>query len=166
MNPSLGMDTKFVWGHACQWTCLGWKMLSPWMPRLSTSLSHLKDILYIYELLVHVSIFNNLPCTYFVTISVFPNCICLDFVSNATSFRHSYFLSYKHMYYIYNVCLNLVGNNCTHPPSLNQNDVQNILKLNPFKPFCATWFHIWEYSFQFMVWNFSMLVKCSWIFGS
>jgi hypothetical protein len=56
----------------------------------------------------------------------------IAFVSSATSFRHSYFLSYKHMYYIYNVCLNLVGNNCMHPPSLNHNDVENILKLNPF----------------------------------
>ncbi len=40
----LGMDTKFVWDNACQQTCLGWKMSPPWMLRLWTSLSHLKDI--------------------------------------------------------------------------------------------------------------------------
>jgi hypothetical protein len=44
---------------------------------------------YIYELLVHESTINNLRCTYFVTISVFLSCTCLDFVSNATSSRHS-----------------------------------------------------------------------------
>jgi hypothetical protein len=70
--------------------------------------------IYIYELLVHESIVNNLPCTYFVTIGVFPSCICPDFVSIVASYRHNYFLSYKHMYYIYNVCLKLVGDNQTH----------------------------------------------------
>jgi hypothetical protein len=63
---------------------------------------------YIYELLVHESTVNNLPCTYFVTIGVYPNFICLDLVSNVVTFGHSYFLSFKHMYYIYNVHLNLV----------------------------------------------------------
>jgi hypothetical protein len=63
---------------------------------------------YIYELLVHESIVNNLPCTYFVTISVYPNFMCMDLVSNVVNFGHSYFLSFKHMYYIYNVCFNLV----------------------------------------------------------
>jgi len=38
------MDANFVWNNVCQWTCLGWKMLPPWMPRLSISFSHLKDI--------------------------------------------------------------------------------------------------------------------------
>jgi hypothetical protein len=38
---------------------------------------------YIYELLVHESIVNNLPCTYFVTIGVYPSCTCPYFVSNA-----------------------------------------------------------------------------------
>jgi hypothetical protein len=38
---------------------------------------------YIYEILVHESIFNNLPCTYFVTIGVYPSCTCPYFVSNA-----------------------------------------------------------------------------------
>jgi len=47
----------------------------------------------IYELLVHESTVNNLPCTYFVTIGVFPNCTHPYLISNATSFRHSYFLS-------------------------------------------------------------------------
>ncbi len=70
-----------------------------------------KGHIYIYELLVHESIVSNLPCTYFVTIGVFPSCICPNFVSNAISSRHSYFLSYKHMYHIYNVCLKLVGDN-------------------------------------------------------
>jgi len=74
---------------------------------------------YIYELLVNDSIENNLPCTYFVTIGVFPSCLCSYFVSNATSSRHSYFLSCKHMYYIYNVCLNLVGDIRTQQPSLS-----------------------------------------------
>jgi hypothetical protein len=85
---------------------------------------------YIYSLLVHESIVNNLPCTYFVTIGVFPSCTCLDFVSNAPSFKHSYFVSYKHMYYIYkhmyyiyNVHMSLVTYICTHQPSLNRNDV-------------------------------------------
>jgi hypothetical protein len=64
--------------------------------------------IYIYELLVHESIVNNLSCTYFVIIGVYPNFICLDLVSNVVSFGHSYFLSFKHMYYIYNVHLNLV----------------------------------------------------------
>jgi len=102
---------------------------------------------YIYELLVHESTINNLPCTYSITIGVFPNCTCLDFVSNVASFKHSYFLSCKHMYYIYNMCLHLVGDTCTHQPSLSQNDVEDILKQDPFEPFCATWLHIWEYSF-------------------
>jgi hypothetical protein len=93
---------------------------------------------YIYELLVHESTVNNLPCTYFVTIGVFPSCICLDFFSNVASSKHSFFLSCKHMYYIYNVLLNLVKETCTHQPSLNQNDVEEILKQDPFKPFCAT----------------------------
>jgi hypothetical protein len=44
---------------------------------------------YIYELLVHESTINNIQCTYFVTISVFLSCTCLDFVSNATSSKHS-----------------------------------------------------------------------------
>ncbi len=39
------MGSKFVWDNACQWRCLGWKMLPPWMARLLISLSHLKDIL-------------------------------------------------------------------------------------------------------------------------
>jgi lipoprotein NlpI len=30
---------------------------------------------------------------------------------------------------------------------LSQNDVEDILKQDPSKPFCATWLHIWEYSF-------------------
>jgi hypothetical protein len=93
---------------------------------------------YIYELLVHESIVNNLPCTYFVTIDVFPSCTCLNFVFNVTSSKHSYFLSCKHMYYIYNVRLNFVGNTCTHQPSLNQNDVEEILKQDPSEPFCVT----------------------------
>jgi hypothetical protein len=93
---------------------------------------------YIYELLVHESTINNLPCTYSITIGVFPNCTCLDFVSNVAGFKHSYFLSCKHMYYIYNMCLNLVGDTCTHQPSLSQNDVEDILKQDPSKPFCAT----------------------------
>ncbi len=63
---------------------------------------------YIYELLVHESTINNLPCTYFVTIGVYPNFICPNLVSNVVSFGHSYFLSFKHLYYIYNVRLNLV----------------------------------------------------------
>jgi len=71
-----------------------------------------KGHIYIYELLVHESNVSNLPCTYFVTIGVFPSCICPNFVSNAASSKHSYFLSYKHMYYIYNV--KLVGDNWTH----------------------------------------------------
>jgi hypothetical protein len=100
---------------------------------LPTNISRMKDIAtldakvvnitftqghtYIYELLVQESTINNLPCTYFVTIGVFPSCTCLDFVSNATSSRHSYFLSCKHMYYIYNVHLNLVVDTRTHQPS-------------------------------------------------
>jgi hypothetical protein len=70
-----------------------------------------KGHIYIYEFLVHESSVSNLPCTYFVTIGVFPSCICPNFVSNATSSRHSYFFSYKHMYHIYNVCLKLVVDN-------------------------------------------------------
>jgi len=46
------------------------------------------------------------------------------------------------MYYIYNVCLNLVGDIRTQQPSLSWNDVENILKQDPFEPFCATWLHI------------------------
>jgi hypothetical protein len=87
----------------------------------------LKRHIYIYELLVHESIVSNLPCTYLVAIGVSPSCICLNFVSNAKSSRHNYFLSYKHMYHIYNVCLKLVGDNRTHQASLSQNDVENIL---------------------------------------
>jgi hypothetical protein len=68
-----------------------------------------KGYTYIYELLVQESTINNLPCTCFVTIGVFPSYTCLDFVSNATSSRHSYFLSCKHMYYIYDMHLNLVA---------------------------------------------------------
>jgi hypothetical protein len=68
---------------------------------------------YIYELLVHESTINNLPCTYFVTIGVaqilfVQNFVCQYLVSNVVSFGHGYFLSFKHMYYIYNVRLNLV----------------------------------------------------------
>ncbi len=77
---------------------------------------------YISSLLVLESIVK-LPCTYFVTIGVFPSCTCLDFVSNAPCFKHSYFLSYKHMYYIYNVHMNLVIDIHIHQPSLNGNDV-------------------------------------------
>jgi hypothetical protein len=108
---------------------------------------------------------STLPWTYFVIVCVYPSCTCPNFVSNTISFRHSYFLSYKHMYYICNVHLNLVGDLPMHQPSLNCNDVKNILKLDPFEPFCAIWLHIWEYNFKFMVWNFQMLTKCSWIFG-
>ncbi len=93
---------------------------------------------YIYELLVHESTVNNLPCTYFVIIDIFPSCPCSNFVSNATSSRHSYFLSCKHMYYIYNACLNLVRDIRTHQPSLSRNDIKDILKQDPFEPFCAT----------------------------
>jgi hypothetical protein len=102
---------------------------------------------YIYELLVHESILT-LPCTHFVIVGVYPSCTCPNFLSNATSFRHSYFLSCKHMHYICNVHLNLVGDLQMHQPSLNYNDVKNILKLDPFELFCATWLHIWEYSFH------------------
>jgi len=63
---------------------------------------------YIYELLICESTINNLPFTCFVTIGVFPSCICPNFVSNATSFRHSFYLICKHMYYTFNVFLNLV----------------------------------------------------------
>jgi hypothetical protein len=93
---------------------------------------------YIYELLVHKSIVNNLPCTYFVTIGVLPSCTCLDFVSNVASSKHSYFLSCKHMYYIYNMHLNLVGDIRTHQPSLSRNNVEDIMKQDPSEPFCAT----------------------------
>ncbi len=74
---------------------------------------------YIYSFLVHESIVKNLLCIYFVTIGVFPSCTCLDFVSNATSFKYSYFLSYNHMYYIYNVHMSLIRDIRTHQPSLN-----------------------------------------------
>ncbi len=66
---------------------------------------------YIYELLVHELIVNNLSCTYFVSIDVFPSCPCSYFVSNVASYRHNYVHSPKHMYYIYNVHLNMVRNN-------------------------------------------------------
>ncbi len=39
---------------------------------------------------------------------------------------------------ICNVHLNLVGDLQMHQPSLNCNDVKNILKLDPFELFCAT----------------------------
>jgi hypothetical protein len=42
------------------------------------------------------------------------------------------------MYYICNVRLNLVGDLQMHQPSLDCNDVKNILKFDPFVPFYAT----------------------------
>jgi hypothetical protein len=95
---------------------------------LSTNMFRMKDVVtldakvvsitlisqghtYIYELLVHELIVNNLPCTHFVSIDVFPSCTCSYFVFNVTSYRHSYFLSRKHMYYIYNLHLNLIRDN-------------------------------------------------------
>jgi hypothetical protein len=53
---------------------------------------------YIYDLLVHEFIVNNQPCTYFVSIDVFPRCTCSYLVSNVASCRHNYFLSHEHMY--------------------------------------------------------------------
>jgi hypothetical protein len=114
----LGLDTKFVWNNASQQTCfatLNVKLVNiTFTPQRHT---------YIYSLLVHESIVNNLPCTYFVTNGVFPSCTCLHFVSNAPSFKHSYFLSYKHMYYIYNVHVSFVLQIHIHQPSLNRNNV-------------------------------------------
>jgi hypothetical protein len=141
--------------------CESWSL---WCKVVNITFTPQKHI-YIYELLVHESIVNttmHLLCHGWCL----PKLYLSKFVSNATSFKHSYFLSYKHTYYVCNVHLNLVWDFQMHQPSLNCNDVKNILKLDPFEPFCATWLHIWEYNFKFMVWNFPMLTKCSWIFGS
>jgi hypothetical protein len=97
---------------------------------------------YIYELLVHESIVNNLPCTYFLTIGVFPSCICPDFISNVANSKNSYFLSCKHMYFINNLCLNLIRDIRTHQLLLNWNNVKDIMKQDPFEFSCATWLHI------------------------
>ncbi len=42
------------------------------------------------------------------------------------------------MHYIYNVRLDLVGDNQTHQPSLSRNDVKDVLTLDPLEPFHAT----------------------------
>jgi hypothetical protein len=116
-------------GHKiCVKQCFSTNMF--WLKDVATSNDKLVNITftpqrhtYIYSLLVHESIVDNLPCTYFVTNGVFPSCTCLHFVSNAPSFKHSYFLSYKHMYYMYNVHMSLVVDIRIHQPSLNRNDV-------------------------------------------
>ncbi len=115
--------------------------------------------IYIYKLWVHESTINNLPCTYFVISGVFPSCPNnLNFVSIITSCRHSYYIIWKHMYYIYNVH----RKQQTHHLTLSWNDVEDILKLdhlgldwmlNLFVPFDS-----WFGTFQ---WSFSR----SWIFG-
>jgi hypothetical protein len=69
---------------------------------------------------------------------VFPS-TCLDFVYNLASSRHSYYFTCKHMHYSYNVRLDLVRDNQTHQPSLSQNDVKDILTLDPLNLFHATW---------------------------
>jgi hypothetical protein len=69
------------------------------------------------------------------------------------------------MYFINNFCLNLIRDIHTQQPSLNPNNVKDIMKQDPFELICVTWLHILEYGFQFMIWNFPMLAKCSYIFG-
>jgi len=124
--------------------------------------------IYIYELLVHESIINNLPCTCFVISGVFPSCTSnLDFVSIIASCRQSYYITCKHMYHMYNVHRRWQ----THHFTLSWNDVEDILKLdhlgldwmlNLFVPF--DWIigniipNSWFGTFQ---WSLSH----SWIFG-
>jgi len=120
----------------------GSKISASWHKKRDTVVciypSHLKNILtsmnyrFINQLspTYHAPILSQLVC--------FPS-TCSNFVSNPTSSRHSYYLTCKHIYYIYNVCLDLVGDNETHQPSLSWNDVKDISMLDPLDPFHATW---------------------------
>jgi hypothetical protein len=123
-------------------------MLPSWILRLSTSHSYLKGMLTplncwfmnTLSTICHALTLSQLVCSQVVLVQIL-------FPMQQVPFNvASYYLICKRMYYIYNVHLNLIGENQTHQPTLNRIYVEDILRLDYGGSFFTTELHYWEYS--------------------